>query len=114
MLSSCLPDAPTLAWLSELFDAKATSEFIAKIQRRRPGKPPKPNPRLVRAGYYVAININATDKLDNVIDDAVASVRRPGEPDVRRSTLIEFVQARWPGLLTKAQSLKRQSRNSGN
>jgi hypothetical protein len=105
-------------WIADLFNPQSMSEYAAKIQRRRRGKPPQVSNALIQAANYVLSNINADRKLEQLVSEAIENVyvsRKdiPKEKPVSRSRLFDFLKSRYPKLSPAFRGAKRAKRRSG-
>jgi hypothetical protein len=105
-LRSRSPDAETLRWLADLFDLGASSEFKVKLERRKPGKPPKPQRAVVIAAYHFVANVTSETKLDSLLAEAVEQTAKNGTR-VALSTLKEYIARHWPDLGDRIRAQRR-------
>jgi hypothetical protein len=104
--SGSLPDA-LRAWLAGLFDPKSNLEFAAKIQRRRPGKPPKVGYGVAIAANYVVANLTEDSKLESLIALAIEKYSLPRRKPISRSSIFDYLSSRWPDLAERFRNARR-------
>ncbi len=96
-------------WLAELFDPGAELDVAAKIQRRRPGKPPRVVPGVVLAAHDVVAKIEATSKLEALITEAIEKHSLGGKRKISRTSVFNYLSSRWPTLAKSFKAAKRST-----
>lgn len=94
-------------WLAGLFDPKSNLEFAAKIQRRRPGKPPKVGYGVAAAATHVVSNLAEDSKLESLIALAIEKYSVPGRKPISRSSIFDYLSSGWPDLAERFRNAKR-------
>ncbi len=100
----------TKQWLADLFDPDAGLAIVARIQRRRAGKPPKFGWRVLAAAIHVVSNINGHSKREALIEEAIAKYSNPGKKRISRSAVNNCLRKRYPALSRTFREAKRKSR----
>jgi hypothetical protein len=97
-------------WLAKLFDPRSDLEFAAKIQRRRPGKPPKVGYGVAIAANHVVSDLTVDWKLESLITLAIEKYSVPGRRPISRSSIFDYLSSRHPDLVERLRKAKRSKR----
>jgi hypothetical protein len=107
------PDVPldpsTRLMLARWFDPQESTFVRATIGRRSPGAPSRPSQRILRAAYYVVVNIGA-DPLEPLLEKAIEMYS--GKHPISKSQLLAHIRAHWPGLLPAASEARARRRRA--
>lgn len=99
LLRGSAPDDETRTWLADLLDAASTSEFAAKIQRRRRGRPvTRSSSALIHAANHVVSNVTAETKLDALLEEAIECTAEMRGGPVALSTLKDYLASHRPDI----------------
>lgn len=103
-----LPEALRV-WLSGLFDPRSDTDFVAKIRRRRPGKPPKIGYEVAAAAHDVVSNLASDFKLESLVQLAIEKYSVRGRRQISRSSIFDYLGSRWPDLKDKLREASGQN-----